>query len=67
MVLKNSRFKSCERIYTTDFSLFHKIKSSDMFVLSVPNCSLVENILDTLRSYQLLPKQNILRIFSTNL
>ena len=30
--LKDLRFKSCERIYTTDFSLFQKIKSIDVFV-----------------------------------
>ena len=32
MVLKNTRLKSCERIYTMDFSLFLKISSLDMFV-----------------------------------
>ena len=32
MVLKDPRLKSCERIYTTDFSLFLKIKSLDMLV-----------------------------------
>ena len=32
MVLKDPRFKSCERIYTIDFSLFLKIKSLDMLV-----------------------------------
>ena len=32
MVLKNTRSKSCERIYSKDFSLFLKIKSLDIFV-----------------------------------
>ena len=31
-VLENPQFKSCERIYTIDFSLFPKIKSLDVFV-----------------------------------
>ena len=30
-VLKNTRLKSCGRIYTIDFSLFLKINSLDMF------------------------------------
>ena len=46
--MDHPRFKSCERIYIIDLSLFLKIKSLDMFVcLSVSNCSLVENVLDT--------------------
>ena len=32
MVLKDPRFKSCERIYTIGFSHFLKMKSLDMFV-----------------------------------
>ena len=32
MVLKDPRFKSCERIYMIDFSLFLKIKSLDTVV-----------------------------------
>ena len=32
MVLKDQRFKSCEKIYTIDFSLFLKIKSIDMLL-----------------------------------
>ena len=32
MVLKDPRFKGCERIYDIDFSLFLKIKSLDMLV-----------------------------------
>ena len=32
MVLKDPHLKSCERIYTIDFSLFPKIKSLDIFV-----------------------------------
>ena len=31
IVLKNPRFKSCNRIYTTHFSRFLKIKTLDMF------------------------------------
>ena len=31
IVLKNTCLKSCERIYTIDFSLFLKINSLDMF------------------------------------
>ena len=37
------RFGGSERIYTMDFSPFLKIKSLDMFV---PDCGLVDNILD---------------------
>ena len=45
MVLKDPRFKSCERIHTIGFSLFLKIKS--LYVcLSVPNCSLFEYIFE---------------------
>ena len=48
MGLKDPRFKSCERIYRIDFSLFLKTKSLDMLkCLSGPNCKLPENILDT--------------------
>ena len=46
MVLKNSHFKCCERIYMIDFSSFSQNQIFRYVCWSVPNCSLVENILD---------------------
>ena len=51
MILKDPRFKSCERIDTTDFSLSLESKSlggkqiSRYITLSVLTCKLLENIL----------------------
>ena len=64
MVLKNTRLKSCERMYTIDFSLFLKINSLDIVCLSVPNCSSVENILDTFCKAQTWCDHSILRMFT---
>ena len=64
MVLKDSLFKNHERIYTIDFSLFLKIKSLDMFVLTVSNCSLVQNVLDTFCIAQIWHDLSILRMFT---
>ena len=36
MVLKDPRFKSCERINTINFSLLLKIKSLDMLLFPIP-------------------------------
>ena len=48
MVLKNPRFKCCDRIYTipVDFS-FSQNQIFRYVCLTERNCSLVENILDT--------------------
>ena len=63
MVLEHRHLKSCERIYTIDLSLFLKINSLDMFFF-VPNCSLVENILDTFCIAQTWCDHSILRMFT---
>ena len=62
MVLKNPRFKSCQRMYTIDFSFSSQNQIFEC--LSVPNCSLVENILDTFCIAQTLCDHSILRMFT---
>ena len=52
MVLKNPGFKSCETIYTIDFSSFSQNQIFRYACLSVPHCSLVENIFDTFCLYK---------------
>ena len=47
ILMKDTCFNNCERIYTIDFSLFLNIKSLNVFVQVYQNCSLVENIPDT--------------------
>ena len=47
MVLKDPRFKSCERIYNIDFFSFSQNQIFRYACLSVTNCKLLENIFDT--------------------
>ena len=63
IVLKNTRLKSCERIYAIDV-LFHQNQLFRYVCLSVPNCSLVENILDTFSIAQTWCDHSILRMFT---
>ena len=61
--LERSRFKSCERIYTIE--LFSSQNQIFRYVyLSVPDCSLVENILDTFCIAQIWYDLSILRMFT---
>ena len=63
MVLKNTRLKSSERIYIIDFS-FSQNQFFRYVCLSVPNFSLVENILDTFCIAQTLCDHSILRMIT---
>ena len=63
MVLKDPQFKSCERICTIDFSL----SQNQIFryaYSSVPNCKLLENILDTFWAAQIWYDLSILRMLT---
>ena len=64
MVLKDPRFKSCERIYTIDLFIFFQNQLSTYVCLSVTNCSLDENILDAFRIAQTWHESLILRMFA---
>ena len=64
MVLKDSRFKSCERIYTIHFFPFSQNQIFRHACLTVPNCKLLENILDTFCIAQIWYDLSILRMFT---
>ena len=63
MVLKD-RFKSYERIYTIDIFLFSQNQVFRYVCLIVSNCSLVENILDTVCIVQIWYDLSISRMFT---
>ena len=67
MVLKNTRLKSCERIYTIDFSLFPQNQLFRYVCLRnvcLFECSLVENILHTFCIAQTWCNHSVLRMFT---
>ena len=65
MVLKNPCFKSCQRIYTIDFLFLISQNQIFRYVsLTIPNCRLVENILDTFCIEQIWYDLSILRMFT---
>ena len=61
-VLKNTPLKSCERLYIKAFLSFSK--SNLNACLSVPNCKLFENILDTFCIAQIWYDISILMMFT---
>ena len=63
IVLKNTRLKTYERICAIDF-LFYQNQLFRYVYLSVPNCSLVENIQDTFCIAQTWYDHSILRMFT---
>ena len=64
MVLINTRLRRCEGIYTIDFSRFPQNLLVRYVCLSVPNCSLVENIPDTFCIAQTWCDHSVLRMFT---
>ena len=64
MVLTNPRFKNCQKIYATDFFSFSENQIFRNVCLSVPNCSVVENIFDSFCIAQIWYDLSTLRMFT---